>query len=566
MRTLYFPASRAERLIAAGRTALAASSLFAVWIDPTEPTNHRTVAYSLMWAYVVYSALLAVMVWRAREPGSRERLVTHAVDLIFFSLFAYFTEGPTSPTTIYFVFSMVCATLRWRLQGVVWTAVAAIAAHVVIAFFVGGAPFDAHVDTFRIVGRVVYLVVVAALLGFLGAHEERTRREISALAAWPAVDAPRMEPALRSLLEHAATVLGAPRVLLVWTEREEPWQYVADWRSGRLEWAREAPSATPGVAPEIAENDFLEVGDDGSAPVLLYTGTGFTRWSGEALRDPLSSRIGSGPILGVRLRSPSLDGRLFVLGKQDATADDLVLAGAVAALLAARLESLNLTRDLAEAAATEQRIRLARDLHDGVLQSLTGVALRLEEVRRALSERPADAAPAAATVEELQRLLALEQRDLRFFIHELEPSRRTATGQVAPLRAQLIELAQRLELEWGLAVQLDVRGDVDRVPERLAREVYHITREAMVNAVRHGKASAVAADISAGSGPLSIVVADNGCGFPFEGRLSHEELRRGDLGPRTLRERVVALSGTLALESTRSGARLEVLLPTDAPA
>ena len=563
---LYFPASRAERFIAVGRTVLAATSLFAVWIDPTEPTNHRTVAYSLMWAYVVYSALLAGAVWRSRDPGGRARLVTHVVDLTFFSLFAYFTEGPTSPTTIYFVFSMVCATLRWRLQGVVWTAVAAIAAHVVIAVAVTGVPIGAHLETFRIVGRVVYLAVVAALLGYLGAHEERTRAEISALATWPAADAPAMEPAMRGLLEHAASVLQAPRLLLTWTEREEPWQYVADWRDDRLEWSRAAPPATPhGVATELAESDFLKADDGDKSPALVLTATGFSRWSGQALREPLNPRIGDGPLLCVRLRSRSLEGRLVVLGKQDATADDLVLGGAVAALLAARLESICLARDLAEAAATEQRIRLARDLHDGVLQSLTGIALRLEEMRRALQDRPSSTAASIVRVEELQELMALEQRDLRFFIHELEPSRRTETGQVVPLQTQLGELAHRLELEWGLAVRLDLRNDLD-VPERLAREVYHITREAMVNAVRHGKASAVSAEVRGEAGHVSIVVTDNGRGFPFEGRLSHEELRRGDVGPRTLRARVMALSGTLALESTRAGARLEVLLPTEAPA
>ena len=114
MDTLYSPQSRAERFIAAGRVVLATSSLFAVWLDPTEPAKFARVAYSLLVAYVVYSSFIALLVWRSDDPAGRQRAVTHAVDLAFFSLFIFFTAGPASPFTAYFVFSMVCATLRWQ--------------------------------------------------------------------------------------------------------------------------------------------------------------------------------------------------------------------------------------------------------------------------------------------------------------------------------------------------------------------------------------------------------------------------------------------------------------------
>jgi signal transduction histidine kinase len=562
----YFRASRAERFIAVGRMVLASSSLFAVWIDPAEPANHQSLAYSLMAAYGLYSVLLAVNVWRVGQPGRRERIVTHVIDLLFFSLFPYFTKGLTSPTTIYFVFSMICATLRWRVQGVVWTAIAAIASHVTLAFVLGNVKLSADVETFGLVSRSVYLAVIGVLLGYLGAHEERTRLEIATLADWPAIDYPELEPALRGLLEHAAAVLVAPRVMLSWMEREEPWQYTADWHEGHLEWSRGAPpeDVDAGVHAAVAHCDFLRTGDP-SSTVLLHTAIGFSRWVGQPFREPLASRIGAGPALGVKLRSRSLEGRLFVLGK-NATADDLVLAGAVAALLAARLESLYLTRYLAEAAATEQRIRLARDLHDGVLQSLTGVALRLEDVRRLLAQRPEGTGEALATVEELQHLLLLEQRDLRFFIHELGPTRRTVTGGTVPLAAQLSELAHRLELEWDLQVELEVHGELDGVSGSLARDIYHIAREAMVNAARHGKATVVKSMVRATGGVVELSIADNGCGFPFEGRLTDAQLRSREIGPRTLRERVAALHGSLTLESAPSGARVEVNLPMEVPA
>jgi signal transduction histidine kinase len=559
--TLYSPQGRAERLVAAGRTVLATSSLFAVWLDPTEPGKHASIAYTLLVAYVAYSAALAIVIWKARDPGGRVRGVTHAVDLCFFSLFVYFTAGPASPFTTYFVFSMVCATLRWQWRGVLWTALASIAAYIGIGIFLAAEPFAAHVEAYQIVVRVVYLVVIAVLLGYLGAHEERTRREISALAAWPELTAASLEPVLRALLEQATGVIGAPRALLVWMEGEEPWQYFASWQLGDFTWGREAPASDDtSLAVEVAETSFLAATDEDPPTVLIRAHGGFERWRGSPIREPLRSKTGSGPALGLRLRSASFEGHLLILGKRGMSSDDLLLGEAIAALVAARLESVYLARHLAERAATEERIRLARDLHDGALQSLTGFGLRLEAVRRMLAD-PSGVAPATATIEELQHLLALEQRDLRFFIHELEPSKPTASGQPPPLRLQVTELARRLELEWGLKVELAIEGGNGEIPDRLAREIYHIAREAMVNAVRHGKASLVETSIHAVADPVTIVVEDNGRGFPFVGRLTQAEMAETGQGPRTLRDRVTALDGTLELMSSPSGARLEIVLP-----
>jgi len=85
-------------------------------------------------------------------------------------------------------------------------------------------------------------------------------------------------------------------------------------------------------------------------------------------------------------------------------------------MVAVRLDLFWLVAERRTAAAAEERVRLARDLHDGVLQAFTGVALRLAAVQRQVSSNPT---AAAAALKEAQRLIASEQRDLRFFIQEL---------------------------------------------------------------------------------------------------------------------------------------------------
>jgi signal transduction histidine kinase len=244
------------------------------------------------------------------------------------------------------------------------------------------------------------------------------------------------------------------------------------------------------------------------------------------------------------------------------TSDDLVLGEVVAGVVAARLDHFYLNQTLQETVTTEERLRLARDLHDGVLQSLTGIGLRLAAVRGLLEEDPKRAREA---LDALQRLITLEQRDLRFFIQELKPPPLAPAPEARSLAVRVAELAQRMEIEWGLRAELRTEG-LESIPDSLAREVYLVVREALVNAVRHGEATAVQVEIAGGEdGHLAISIVDNGMGFPVAGTFTHAALAAGTFAPRTLLERVTSLSGTVALESSPAGARLDIGLPFDLP-
>lgn len=561
MAVSFSPTSRQERLIGAGRVVLAASSLLAVWLDPSEPANHAQIAYGLLVAYLVYAALVALAVARAQAVPSGWRLATHVVDLLFFSLFIYFTAGPASPFTVYFVFALVCATLRWQWRGTLWTAVACLAAFLGAGLYFGEVLQDPAFELHRFIIRGVYLVVVAVLLGYLGVHEARVRAEMAALAVWPRGAAADPASILEEALPYAAGVVGAPDVVAVWTEGEEPWLEVAAWRGGALARERGAPDAYgPLVAEPLAGASFLCSDLRENPPSVLLAREGrHERWRGEPMHPALSRRLTAPSVLSAPLRSDLLDGRLFFLGKAGMSSDDLLLAEVVATVVCERLEHLHLTGRLRHAAATEERIRLARDLHDGVLQSMTGVALRLEAARRQLDEE-GDAA--RTTVEEVQRLIALEQRDLRFFIQELKPAANGTRGREPELVPRLVELAQRIEREWDLRVEVDADGFDARVPETLAREVYHLVREALVNAARHGEASSVVVRIQEDPpGGVAITVIDDGRGFPFHGRYAGEALDALNLGPKSLRERVGALQGSLTVESSPAGSSVGIVLP-----
>ncbi len=131
---------------------------------------------------------------------------------------------------------------------------------------------------------------------------------------------------------------------------------------------------------------------------------------------------------------------------------------------------------------------------------------------------------------------------------------------------RLEELAHRIEREWGLEVALEA-GELDPpVPEGLGREIYLLVREALVNAARHGEASSVVVRLAEGpAAEVAITVSDDGRGFPFQGRYADRALAELDLGPKSLRERVAALRGSLTVESGPAGASVGIVLPGPPP-
>lgn len=558
---LYAPRMRPERLIAAGRVVLAVSSLFAVWLDPDEPIRYATVAYGVLLAYVVYAVTVATLLWRIEAVPRLWPVVTHAADLACFSLFIFFTD-PASPFTVYFVFSLLAATLRWQVRGTMWTASIVIAVFFGFGLYFGLILHDPEFDLRGFIIRSVYLFVLAGLFGYVGTQDRRTVREMSRLATWPETVRDDTESLARDLLAYAAPLLNAPRVILAWSESDTPWRRLAVWDRGVWTLDRQSADATL-VSREIRDRAFIcRRSPNGRTLVQEPNGLRLALWDGHPIDADFARRFAPGTVLSVPMQGESFTGRLFVLDKADPTLDDLVLAEIVGGVIAARLDAYYLTEQLRQTSATEERIRLARDLHDGVLQSFTGIALRLAAIRRMMEKDPA---AAISALEDAQRMLASEQRDLRFFIQELKPA--AAPPESATLETRLNELAQRMEREWDLRVELSLDGQSTGLPVSLCRDIYHIIREALVNAARHGSASLARVTVgTAGADAITVAIVDNGRGFPFTGRYSADELATRNLGPRNLRDRVRAMNGSLVVESRPTGAELHVILPLGAAA
>lgn len=204
-----------------------------------------------------------------------------------------------------------------------------------------------------------------------------------------------------------------------------------------------------------------------------------------------------------------------------------------------------------------ERVRLARELHDWLLQSLTGVALDLQSLHRLIESKPCEA---VARIERIQEAVATEQRELRAFIEDLQLPR-PQSGEPPSLGERLTGLARRFGEQWELDVELDLDPVVHLASDDIQGEIYSLVAEAVANAAKHSGGTHVS--ISAGRDDAAVVVRieDNGRGFPFLGRFTLAELVELRRGPVTLKERIQSLGGDMTVSSTTSGVVVEARIP-----
>jgi two-component system sensor histidine kinase UhpB len=183
-------------------------------------------------------------------------------------------------------------------------------------------------------------------------------------------------------------------------------------------------------------------------------------------------------------------------------------------------------------AQEEERARLARDLHDEVNQSLTGLLLRLEAAR--------EAAPPALEAElaETKALANQAMRELLSLARQLRPTALDDLGLTAAIAGQVEQLAHgEIEAEFG------AEGDFSDLGDDAQLVVYRVAQEGLSNAARHSGAAHIEVRLRRRQdGGVELEVADDGRGFAFDES-------EGGLGIAGMRERALLIGGELTIES-----------------
>lgn len=563
---------RIERVLATARAFLAGSALVAVYLDTSNPAHFAELAYFLLIIYLVQSAL--VLGWlRLRSEVPRWLVLTvHASDILWPAVITLFTAGPTSPFFVLFSFALLAAAYRWGFRETVMTAgvvISLLFGEIILVAVTGyGSVFLEDFELNRAIMRSAYILILGVLLGYLADEDKLLRAETATVAR--AMGLGRVDLGLRGtmrdLLREIQQIFGARQVLLAANDTTSQRYFLWElwWPRGQAEAAIHLSELEPHraaayfAAPTPPGWFSKQPATGGLETLALDTAGARLRTPPQVPSDAFLTIHPFRSLLGVSFRfGEDWEGRLFLLDPEAEKnpARELRFLQRLVTQTGPSLYSVYLLQRLRARAGAMERARVARDLHDGILQSLIAVEMQVDVLRRRA------AGQAAGFADELARIqdeLRQEVQTLRELMEQMRPTNLSPQQ----LLDFLADTAGKFQRTTGIATTFVCEREEVTLSPRVCRELARIVQEALVNVRKHSGAQNVVVRFTAHNGRWKLVVDDNGRGFPFAGRFDLAQLDAERKGPLVIKERVRILGAEFAVESTPGrGARLEITLP-----
>jgi signal transduction histidine kinase len=239
-------------------------------------------------------------------------------------------------------------------------------------------------------------------------------------------------------------------------------------------------------------------------------------------------------------------------GGAEFSEDDQRLVETFALHAGIAIENARLLEQVERLAIVDERERISRDLHDGIIQSIYAVGLSLEDVPELIHEDPDEV---ERRVERAIDNLHLAIRDIRNFIFGLQPELLAGTTLLEGLGAVIEEFRHNSIIDVELQV-----GAIDAEPEPVVTaHLLGIVNEALSNVARHSGASRAMVWVRTDEeGTLRLMIQDNGHGFDPSTSTSI-----GHQGLVNMRSRIGSIGATIDLVSDRSGTTIEIRRPAD---
>ena len=557
--------SRTEKIIAFCRVLLALATVAIVIIDPKQPSFAPDIALVVLWAYLAYSLVLFVLVRGERVRHERVGAFSAVADIVWISVITLFTERGASPFFMLHVFLISSVSVRWGLAATLRvTGLLAVAYPAMM--WIASKYFESDFVVHRAhLVRPVYLLVIGYLIGYLGEHERRSKRKLGLLLDLTSLvrRTPPTGRALTQLMRRGLNFFGGEQALLVLRDPDSgryfTWSVVRRGKHVRV--GLRITGEDPYGFPFAAETEGFVANDlrPGRRSALCYdvmTGSITRRAIPPDL--PLPGEGAQALLVAPVLIRRTLRGCAVVARENRGkfTRDDLEFLLVLVGQAAAGFEAIRLQAKAEEVAVLEERARIARDLHDGFIQALAGIDLRVEACKLHLQRDPARV---PRELEDLHNAVDRGYREVRHYLTVL----RTASRQADDFGSTLDRLAAEFSIRERLRVYLSRPPADPGLPTSTAYELTQIVREALHNAVRHGRATQAIVKLAARPSHVYLVVRDNGSGFTNgHGFTDADGFLPPAKAPWSIRERAASLGGSLRVWSRENeGAEISLLIP-----
>jgi len=437
------------RLISTIRFVLAGSGLAVILIDPAQPDPMVGLTFTLLAAYSVWSLLICVLSYLAPRFVPLGKL--HWIDLVWYVGLVSVSGGTNSAFFFFFFFAILMASFRGGFSEGLWMAAASTTMFIMVGFL--STPPELQFELNRTLLRPLSLLVLGYMIAYWGGSDVTLKRRLQLLKDITGLSNPRfgIDRMISLNGERLRSYYDADACLLIQPLRDE-WAY----RVTRVD--RGGPdTATFTKETELAnillavEPDAAVVYDKRDSKLLRYD-IGGGKFSKEPVENAAAivKALDTKSFVSVPIfyrGQPS--GRLYVVGSPrliDKSEIEFILQ--VIEQLIPLLDNVRLVDRLATDAAEQERQKLARDIHDSVIQPFVGLQLGLNAVREKLAHGNGDA---LGDINELCLIASDEMRELREYVERLKTAvEQKVAGQevaVAPEQptAQIIDLFEALK-------------------------------------------------------------------------------------------------------------------------
>ena len=525
--------SNPEKLIGYGRLLTVVFAIIAMYLDPTQPRRFQSEAQLILAIYATIAVV--TLLFPIKQPiDSPVHIPFHLLDAAFLGSLTFLSNELTSPFFSFLPFTLLSMTIRWGFIGAVGGAVI-----IEITLLIVGIPdvLDGESELNFLIMRSAYFMVAAIMLAHFGAHRERNQDRLMALANWRSRLLRKDQGEwIDNICSQAAVVLGSKCVVVLWRHQDDARGRSAMWWSGKV---------TRTELSSIEEIDQIEraivagsAGDQGRR-LDPAENLAIARLSAPQIEAALTAS--SNGYLS-SFSSIETRGMIWALDPDCRPEDAKLLLGILAKQIGSELERLDLLQELSTNIRSEERVRLAQDLHDSVLQDMTATSIKL----KALSNADALHHP---QLTEIQKIVTDSQRRIRHFVEEQRfPPAQSPESPVKSMLTFMDELARN----WSIAATFKWNSDkLDTLSTYLA-DIQQLVSEAASNAVRHGKATELSVMAMQRDDVIELEISDNGIG------LTDSSAPTGSL---SMHARVGSLGGNMVLNSEKPGLSMTITLP-----
>lgn len=482
-----------EILIIAGiRFVLAFSALLITLIDPPQQRELLDQIYTLLGLYCIYGATVYTLAVRDSELLETVLPWAHWIDVGWYSILVALSHGTSSIFFFGFFFALLVASFRWGF--IAGLRVALVSALLFVIAGVWSFYTDPTFELNRFLLRPMYLVVLGYMISYWGELELTFKRRIALLKEVSTFSNPRfgIDRTIGWLMERLRSFFGADDCLIVTMATESP-----EHRLYRTDPHDPELAAHPQTIPADLAEQLLVLPRE---QVLVYNGkprlwqrltpntmnreTAQFLAENQDLIERLASRLDAKAFVTVPVRYRNdITARLFVVKRERGSfrhsdADFLVQ---VAEQVTPVIDNIRLVDRLASDAAEDERQKIARDLHDSVIQPYIGLQMGIAAVRQKA------AAGQINIVQELDKLIELTGdgiADLRGYVHGL----RGSGGRESNLVPSVKRFAAKFASATGINVSIEAKPDM-HFNDRLAAEVFQMVAEGLSNIRRHTRAT-----------------------------------------------------------------------------